>query len=151
MCYLTGYECSCSYYNHQIFDKPQRYGLTFIFFWNEKIRRLFLFTLTVFPNQLTLKASSVYRRALWLASSLSVSPSSSVHVIGLASEQMEMSKEDRPGNQRGDYSQTIEQRGFRYGLCCHRSKEGKVSKTGTLANLIFFDWKLRRSHQVSGV
>ena len=36
----------------------------FFFFWNEKIGRLFLFTLAVFPNQLTLKASSVYRRAL---------------------------------------------------------------------------------------
>ena len=64
--------------------------------------------------------------------------------VGLASEQMEMSKEERPGNQRDDYSQMTEQSGFRYGLCCHWSKEGKVSKTGTLANLIIFDWKLQR-------
>ena len=26
MCYLTGYGSSCNYYNHQIFDKPQRDG-----------------------------------------------------------------------------------------------------------------------------
>ena len=38
--------------------------VSLFFFWNEKIGSLFLFTLTVFPNQLTLKASSVYRRAL---------------------------------------------------------------------------------------
>ena len=100
-----------------------------------------------FSKSVDLKASSVYRRAHWLASSLSLSPSSSVCAVGLASEQTEMSKEERPGNQRGDYSQMTEQRGFRYGLCCHWSKEGKVSKMGTLANLIIFDWKLQRWHQ----
>ena len=33
-------------------QQQQRDGLTFFFFWNEKIGRLFLFTLAVFPNQL---------------------------------------------------------------------------------------------------
>lgn len=73
----------------------------FFFFLNEKVGRIFLCTLAVFPNQ----ASSICKRPLWLASSPSFSLSSSVYSVGLASKQTEKSKEKRPGNQRGDYSQ----------------------------------------------
>ena len=100
-------------------------GMVSLFFWNEKIGRLFLFTLVVFPNQLISRHHQFTEELIDFASSLSLSPSSSVCAVGLASEQTEMSKEERPGNQRDDYSQMTKQRGFRYGLCCHWSKREK--------------------------
>ena len=100
-------------------------SLCFFFFWNEKIGRLFLFTLVVFPNQLISRHHQFTEELIDFASLLSLSPSSSVCAVGLVSEQTEMSKEERPGNQRDDYSQMTKQRGFRYGLCCHWSKREK--------------------------
>lgn len=83
-----------------------------------------------FSKSVDLDASSISKRDLWLASSPSLSPPPPACSIGLASEQTEKSKEKRLGNQRGDSSQRTEQRGIGYGLSCHWSKQGKVSKRG---------------------
>lgn len=118
----------------------------FFFFWMRRLKEYF-FTAWLFFQISYLKAQSMWKRALWLASSLSLSPSSSAHSVGLAKEQIEKSKKTRPGNQRGNYSQRTKQRGFGYGLCCHWSKQRKVSKRATLAKLIISDWKPQRWHQ----
>lgn len=126
MCYLTGYECSCNYCNHQIFDKPQRDELTFFFsFWNEKIGRLFLFTLAVFPNQLISRHHQFTEELIDLLLRFPFLPPLQCVLLAWPVSRRKCSKRVRPGNQRGDYSQMTEQRGLDMVSAVTGAKRGK--------------------------